>query len=89
MTAAIMVAALALDSLTFLMIGDLEANPLVNVLGPGLALGIRWAAIVSLLVLARFMARPRPYLLLVAAFGVIGAASNTRTLWIYGGFAGL
>ena len=75
----IFVAAIALDSATFLLIGPRhEANPIVLAMGPVLALGVRWAAVAILVAY-----RSRPLLIAGAVAGIIGAASNLRALtWV-------
>ena len=84
MTASILVAAVALDSLTFAFViypAGGEANGLVLLLGAPLALSLRWAAVGLLLAVRPYLRRPRPWLLAGAASGVVGAASNAVAMW--------
>jgi hypothetical protein len=80
MTAAVLVAAIGLDSLTFALVWPAqEANVLVHLLGAPAALAIRWAGVSLLLAVQRWIPRPRAWLLAGALSGVVGAASNVWT----------
>jgi hypothetical protein len=84
MTAAILILAVALDSLTFAFViypAGGEANPAVLLLGAPLALSIRWAGVLLLLAVRRYLRSPRRWLLAGAASGVVGAASNALAMW--------
>ena len=77
MTRPLLVAAVALDSLTLLLMGTAyEANPLVRGLGVGPALGIRWSAVLVLVAIAPHLRHPRPFLMAGTGAGLVGALSN-------------
>lgn len=87
MTAAILVAAVGLDSLTFATViwpAGAEANGLVVALGAELALLIRWAAVgVGLVAWLHRRKHPiggRRILLVGAIAGVVGASSNVLSI---------
>jgi hypothetical protein len=84
MTAFVLVAAVALDSATFAFViypAGGEANGLVLLLGAPLALSIRWAGVLLLLAVRRYLRSPRRWLLAGAASGVVGAFSNCVAMW--------
>lgn len=83
LAAGIMVAAVALDSATFVAMGPAaEVNPLVLALGPAAAIAARWVAVVVALVAVRpkYSRIRRPAYLAAALVAVVGAASNTLVL---------
>jgi len=87
-TALLFVLATGADSITMLLMGrDNEVNPLVLAVGLDFGLLLRWTAVAALLVLVRWIeVNPRPFLLIGAAVGVIGAFSNVRNMAITAGF---
>jgi len=98
MTTALLLAAMVADSWTYLLMGvEHEMNPLVASVGPSIALAIKWAIVIALLVILRMGSRshiaptswrnPRRFLLIGASIGVIGAASNVRVIAILAGYS--
>jgi hypothetical protein len=77
---AIFLAAIGLDSLTYLFVVPFEANPIVIAFGPALSLAIRWSMVALLLVTVRKVVHKRRFLLIGAIVGIIGAASNVIVL---------